>query len=596
MLRTLLCSALALSLSIFFFPFLANAGGPGAATGPIDGTSIDSVAAQYYSAILDLNPTLGTSLGLKGYNAKFTNEGTKEYRGRVTTLCTTTLAQLHAIDTSRLSHDQWLTYQVMRFTLNERLEGLRFPGYMLPMHQMRNLPSMYAQWGSGTNAQPFKTVQDYKDWIMRLSNLPAWADTAMGNMRLGMKEKVVLPKALVVKLIPQMESFATPLEKSLFYQPITGMPASFTTEEKAALTALYIKTINDAVLPTYAKLATFFKDEYLPAARTTTGWRDLPNGEAWYRYQVRSNTTTNLSPDSIFKIGQAEVTRLEKEIMVVKNRMGFSGSLKEFFVYLTTDKKFKPYTDAAQVLAAFEQIHQRVDASVGKLFSLTPKTPFVIRQTEAFRAKTSAAEYVRGSLDGTRPGIFYVPILDAKTFTTSSGMESLFIHEAIPGHHYQLSLMAENTTLPAIRRTGGQTAFTEGWALYCESLGKELNMYQDDVQYIGALGDEMHRAIRLVVDVGMHHKGMSREQAIDYMMAHEQLDLDGITKEIERYMAMPGQALAYKIGALKIRELRTRLEKKQGAKFDIKAFHTAILAPGSLPLSVLETNLMQTMR
>jgi uncharacterized protein (DUF885 family) len=272
----------------------------------------------------------------------------------------------------------------------------------------------------------------------------------------------------------------------------------------------------------------------------------------------------------------------------IKNETGFTGDLKAFFTYLKTDKKFTPYKTPKEILDAFEAIHKRMQPNLEKNFGHTPKTPFEIRQTEAFRAASASAEYNQGSADGTRPGIFYIPILDATTFNTTSGMESLFLHEAIPGHHYQVSLQQENDKLPRFRRFGGNNAYAEGWALYCESLGKELGLYGDPYQYMGALGDEMHRAIRLVVDVGMHTKGMTRQEAIQYMMDNEPISEEGATVEIERYMVIPAQALGYKIGALKIRELRTRYEQQLGKAFNISDFHDTILKDGNMPLDVLE--------
>ena len=305
-------------------------------------------------------------------------------------------------------------------------------------------------------------------------------------------------------------------------------------------------------------------------------------------FLVRQQTTTNLSPEEIYQTGLAEVKRISAAMDSVKTITGFTGSRQSFFKYLNTDKKFTPYKTPGEVLAAFESIHQKMQPQLQRLFGHTPKSPFEIRQTEAFRAASASAEYNQGSADGSRPGIFYIPIVDATRFNITSGMESLFLHEAIPGHHYQISLQQENEKLPKFRRFGGQNAYVEGWALYCESLGKELGLFTDPYQYFGALGDEMHRAIRLVVDVAMHAKKMTREEAIAYMMDNEPISEEGATAEIERYMVVPAQALGYKIGALKIRELRSRYEKNLGAKFKVAAFHDAVLKDGSLPLDLLE--------
>ncbi|HEX8504745.1 MAG TPA: DUF885 domain-containing protein, partial [Hymenobacter sp.] len=390
-------------------------------------------------------------------------------------------------------------------------------------------------------------------------------------------------------MVPQLHAqVPTDATKSLFYGPITRLPASFSDADKTRLTAAYQQAILTQLVPTYRKLADFLQTEYLPKARTSTGLADVPTGAAMYRYLVKQSTTTDRSPEAIYQIGLAEVKRIRMEMEAVKKQAAFQGDLPAFFTYLNSEPRFTPYKTPEEVLNAFRAIQARIEPNLPKLFGRTPKSPFEIRQTEAFRAATASAEYNRGTPDGSRPGIFYVPILDATKFNTTSGMESLFAHEAIPGHHYQLSLQQENTTLPKFRRFASYSAFSEGWALYCESLGPELGLYQDPYQKIGALGDEIHRAIRLVVDVGMHAKNMTREEAIKYMMANEPISEQGATAEIERYMAIPGQALAYKTGALKLRELRARYEKQLGPKFSLKAFHDEVLAGGSMPLAVLE--------
>jgi uncharacterized protein (DUF885 family) len=308
---------------------------------------------------------------------------------------------------------------------------------------------------------------------------------------------------------------------------------------------------------------------------------------------VRMNTTTEKTPDEIYNIGLSEVARIRKEMETIKDEVGFKGDLKAFFEYLKNDHKFTPYKTPEDVLNAFRKIQGRIEPHLKEMFGHFPKTPFEIRQTEAFRAESASAEY-NASPDGIKPGIFYVPILDAKKFNITSGMESLFLHEAIPGHHFQISLQRENKELPEIRQHDVfSNAYIEGWALYCESMGKELGLYQDPYQHMGGLGDEMHRAIRLVVDVAIHTKSMSREDAIKYMMDNEPISEQGATAEIERYMSGGGQALGYKIGALKIRELRTKYEKELGPKFKLSDFHDELLKDGSMPLTTLENKMQR---
>jgi uncharacterized protein (DUF885 family) len=462
---------------------------------------------------------------------------------------------------------------------------------MLPANQFYGLPITLGQYGSGQGVQPFKTVKDYDNWLGRVHGFTAWTDSAIANFRTGLKAGVVLPRALVVRMIPQLSAqdiIVTDPTKSLYYGPIATLPKDFSDADKTRLTEAYKKAILTELVPSYKKLGTFLQTEYLPKARATSGIDAVNGGKDIYAYEVKYATTTDKTPAEIYQIGLAEVARIRAAMEKTKAEVGFKGDLKTFFKYLNTDPKFRPFKTPQQVLAAFEDIHQRMLPNLKTMFGRTPKTPFEIRETEKFREASASAEYNQGSPDGSRPGIFYVPIPDATKFTTTSGMESLFLHEAIPGHHYQISLTQENTTLPKFRRFGFQTAYVEGWALYCESLGSELGLYKDPYQRMGAMGDEMLRAVRLVVDTGLHSRQLTREQAIAYMLENLSTSPDEATSAIERYMAIPGQALGYKIGQLKIRELRTKYEKQLGSKFKLSDFHDELLKDGSMPLAVLE--------
>jgi uncharacterized protein (DUF885 family) len=446
--------------------------------------------------------------------------------------------------------------------------------------------------GGGTGYQPFKTVKDYDNWLQRATAFTTWSDSAIVNFKKGIAQNYVLPKTIVIKMIPQMEAMVTKeASKSIFYSPIKLMPASFSDSDKKRLTDAYVDLINNKLIPSYKKLGDFLKNEYLPKARTTTGVNALADGAAFYEYMVKYWTTTDKTPQEIYNTGLSEVKRIRTAMERIKDSVGFKGDLSAFFTYMKTDKKFMPYKNAAEVLDAFRNIHTRMEPNLKKMYTLVPKSKFEIRQTEAFRAASASAEYYPGLPDGSRPGIFYVPIIDATKFNTTSGMESLFLHEAIPGHHYQCSLQAENKRLPRFRKFIWYGAYGEGYALYCESLGKELGLYTDPYQYMGALGDEIHRAIRLVVDVAMHTGKMTREEAIKYMMENEAISEEGATAEIERYMVYPGQALSYKTGALKIRELREKYSKELGSKFNIAAFHTEFLKDGCMPLEIMEKSM-----
>lgn len=555
-------------------------------------TNFNKLLDSYYEDRLKLFPLEATASGDNRYNDLLPNDGSAQFIQQAKSFYKGYIDKLHAVKRDDLDEQDKLSYDVLNYQTAVQLEAYDFPLEQMPFNQMFSLPLTIGQFGSGSSAQPFKTVKDYDNWLKRLSAFSIWADTAIANFDKGIKSGVVMPRALVLKMIPQMESMVvTDVTKSLFYEPIKNMPKDFSAADKERLTQAYKEAILLNVVKTYGKLGTYLKFTYLPHTRSTSGYSSLPNGAAIYAYLVKQNTTTNKTPEEIYQIGLSEVARIRTQMDSIKNKVGFKGDLKAFFEYMKNDKKFMPYKTPKEVLAAFENIHQRMEPNLEKMFNHKPKTPFEIRQTEAFRAASASAEYNQGSADGSRPGIFYVPILDATTFNTTSGMESLFLHEAIPGHHYQISLTQENTSLPKFRRFTYDNAYVEGWALYCESLGKELGLYTDPYQHMGALGDEMHRAVRLVVDVAIHTKGMTREQAIKYMMDNEAISEQGATAEIERYMAIPGQALGYKIGALKIRELRTKAEKELGSKFNLADFHDQILKDGSMPLSVLEAKI-----
>src|SRR5579871_4521656 len=557
--------------------------------GATDNKDLSALLNTYYEDRLKIEPLEATEIGDTRYNDQLPIDFTESYKDSLKFFFKHYLDEIKKFDSSSLNENDQISYAIFKREMQMDLEELTFHENYIPFNQFYSLPLTLGQFGSGESAQPFKTVKDYRDWEKRAAAFSGWADSAIVYFKKGMAENYVLPKSLVVKIIPQMEAMVTSsADKNLFYGPINKIPKSFDTADASKLKQEYISVINEKIIPSYKKLADFLKNEYLPKARTTSGINALPNGDAYYKYRVRDQTTTNKTPEEIYQIGLSEVARIRGIMDSVKNAVGFKGDLPAFFEYMKTDKKFMPYKTPQEVLDAFEAIHKRMQPNLQKMFTHVPKTPFEIRQTEAFRAASASAEYNQGSPDGSRPGIFYVPILDATKFNTTSGMESLFLHEAIPGHHYQISLQQEDTLLPKFRRFGGNNAYVEGWALYCESLGKELGLYTDPYQYMGALGDEIHRAIRLVVDVAIHTKNMTREQAIKYMMDNEPISEQGATAEIERYMAIPGQALGYKIGALKIRELRNKYQQQFGDKFSLAAFHDEVLKDGAMPLEVLE--------
>ena len=564
-----------------------------------DNKDFGKVLNDYYNDRMKYFPVEATQNGDQRYNDQLPVDFTDSYLDTLRNFYGGYLNKILVFDRDRLNKNDQISYDVLLRELKMDLEGIdlhlainnvTMPNVQyMPFNQFEGIPLFLGQMGSGTGIQPFKTAEDYYNWIARAGKFQAWADSAVIYFRRGLSNGYILPRCLVEKMIPEMQNMATTdTAKNIFYTPIKLMPVSFSNEEKQKISAQLTGLITGTLIPSYEKLAVFLQNEYLPKSRSSIGFDDLPDGVKLYNYLIRYWTTTNKTAEEIYQTGLSEVKRIHDEMELVKTQTGFQGDLPAFFNYIKTDPRFTPYKSPEEVLNAFRKIQATIDPNLKKLFGRTPKMKFEIRQTEAFRAASASAEYIAGDPGGSRPGVFYVPILDARKFNVSSGMESLFLHEAIPGHHYQNSLQMEDTLLPKFRRFAWYGAYGEGWALYSESLGKELGLYTDPIQYMGALGDEMHRAIRLVVDVSMHLKKMTREQAIKYMMDNEPISEQSATAEIERYIAIPGQALSYKTGAMMIRELRTRFTNELGDRFNIAAYHDEVLSDGCLPLEVFE--------
>jgi uncharacterized protein (DUF885 family) len=548
----------------------------------------NSLTKNYFDDKNAMSPLDATQSGQNQYNDQLQFEMTDSFRKSQEAFFNKYQSALQNITVEDLSDEEKNSYEIIKWEVEIGKDLLKQPTNLLPVHQFWGTHLTMGQFAGGTSAQPFKTEKDYTNFLKRMDKYAVWIDSAMVYMKKGLDKGVVLPKSLTVKLIPQFAEMATPnIEDNLFYSAIKLMPASFPDSIKEDLTAKYTSTINTKLIPQYKKMADFLNKEYLPASRTTSGIGSLPFGKELYATYVKQWTTTEMTPEQIHELGLKEVARLTSEMEKVKTQVGFKGTLIEFFEEVRNKKELKPFTKPEEVIANFQSIYTRIKPNVDKLFALQPKTKFEIRRTEAFREKTASAEYNQGTADGTRPGIFYVPIPEVANYNMY-GDEDLFLHEAIPGHHFQISLQQENESLPDFRKFNWFGAYGEGWALYTESLGKELGLYQDPYQYFGMLGNEMHRAVRLVVDTGLHSKGWTREQAIKYSLANEAESEASIIPEIERYMAIPGQALSYKIGQLKIMELRKKAETKMGTKFDIKKFHEKVLESGVMPLALLE--------
>jgi uncharacterized protein (DUF885 family) len=547
-----------------------------------------TVLEGYYQQRLKLFPMEATQAGDNRYNDLFPNTLTDDFHTQTKDFFTKYKEALAKFNDDELSENDRLSKEILLWTCNNELERLAFHEELLPFNQFSGVHLGMGQLASGSGAQPFKTVADYNNWLKRLEGYNEFLITALARMKEGVSKGYVLPKVLTEKMLPQFKEMANEdVPSHLFFMPIKNFPKDFSEADKTELTAKYTAILKDKLIPAFKNIYDYTSTDYLKASLPQSGVSAIPQGKEYYNFLIKSYTTTEMKAEDIHNLGLKEVARIKAEMEKVKKEVGYTGDLKSFFDYVRGKKELMPYTDPQQVIDHFNEIHNRMKPNLEKLFGKKPKTPFEVRRTEAFREATASAEYNQGSVDGTRPGIFYVPIPDVKKYNTFAD-EDLFLHEAIPGHHYQISLQQENKDLPEFRKTIWFNAYGEGWALYTESLGKELGLYTDPYQYFGMLSAEMHRAIRLVVDTGIHTKGWTREQAIQYSLDNEAEPQESIIAEVERYMAIPGQALSYKIGQLKIRELRTKAEKELGAKFSIKDYHDQVLDAGCLPLKVLE--------
>jgi len=552
-------------------------------------TDFNALLENYYEEGLKLNPINATFSGDPRYNNSFPNFLSDDYMEEMRNYYITFQEKASKFDDAHLSETEKMSKEVLLWECEINLEKLKFnQNIYFPIDQMWSVNLLMGQLASGKSAQPFETVADYKHWLERMDGYVTWLSTAQTRMQEGMDRGYVLPKSLIVKVLPQLKEMTLPdVDKHLFFSPVKQFPSSISEEDQKLLRVAYAEMITEKIVPAYANLYTFMSGDYLKAGRETSGIADTPDGKEYYIHQIKSYTNSEMSPGEIHELGLKEVARISSEMEKVKEQLGFKGNLKAFFNEVRNNKQLMPFMEPQQILAHFSKIHETMKPSLEVLFDQKPKTPFEIKQTEKFRESSASAEYNPGSIDGTRAGVFYVPIPDARHYNIYSD-ESLFLHEAIPGHHYQISLTQENDNLPMFRKTLFYSAYGEGWALYSESLGKELGLYTDPYQYFGMLGAEIHRAIRLVVDTGLHDKGWTREQAIQYCLDHEAEPEAGIISEVERYMANPGQALSYKIGQLKIMELRKKAKMVLGDKFDIREFHNRVLETGCIPLQLLE--------
>jgi len=566
----------------------------GAAQAADRATDLKKLYDEFWEENLKLDPVSATFAGDPRYNGELPNFLSQEYEDQSRAFEQKYLDRARAIGAEGLTGQDRLSYDIFTLNRESELEDLKFPVRLLPVNQFYNLANQFAQLGSGEGAQPFDTVKDYDDWLKRSARLPVVFEQAIVNMREGMAKGIVEPRVLMEKVLPQLDANITDdVEKSIFWGPVTNMPKEFPVADRERLTVAFRNLVGLQLTPAYRKLRTFIADEYLPRTRDTFGRGALPNGAAWYEHNVHDNTTRTLTPAQAHQVGLDEVARIHGAMRQVAKELGYKKpvktlpELKAFFDWMKSrdDMYFK---SKEELLAAYQAFGANVAPALPKYFNLRPKTDYEVRLVEPFReASASSGQYQGPSLDGKRPGIFYVNSYDLKA-RPRWALAALSLHEAAPGHHFQISLQRELTDLPMFRRFSRDTAYIEGWGLYAEYLGYEMGIYKDPVQRFGALDAELWRAIRLVTDTGIHFKGWTRQQTLDYMMANSPAEQTRAVSEAERFAAIPGQALAYKIGQLKYVELRKRAEKALGPKFNVAEFHDEVLKDGAIPLEVLE--------
>ncbi len=548
----------------------------------------------YWEESLQRGPVGATAIGDLRYNDQFPNSIGPDFIASGKASTRHWLKALDAIARNQLKGQDRLSFDILHRDLEESIASERFPDELIPINQFGGVPGLLAQLSSGKSLQPFKTVKHYDDFLARADHMLEWIEQAIVNMREGMKRGVVQPRAVMQKVLPQLaELIKDEPSKSVFWGAAAAIPASFDASERERVEAAYRTAIGERWQPALRRLHDFIRDEYLPQCRDSVSLAALPDGAAWYAFRVKAMTTTDLEPEAIHQLGLSEVARILGEMDAVRREVKFEGDLKAFFKHLANDDRFY-FKSEAEVIAAYQDVQKRIDAQLPKLFDIFPKANYEVRPVEAFRAASAAgASYQSASPDGSRPGVFYINTHNLRA-QPNFIVETLSIHEASPGHHFQGSIAQEVQGLPAFRRFGtSYVAYSEGWALYAESLGKELGLFTDPYQWYGRLSDEQLRAMRLVVDTGLHHKGWTREQAIQYMLDNSSMAESDVVSEVERYIVIAGQALGYKIGQFAIRELREEAEKALGERFDVKAFHRQVLVDGALPMDVLRAKIRE---
>jgi uncharacterized protein (DUF885 family) len=539
---------------------------------------VAELTAAYDRDVTPYYPFTASEIGMHKYDRVLANDIGEPYRRGLRGVCTRHLARLQRLDPATLPGDERLAYDIFDYRLRRCAETFEYPWHLLPVNQVgQSWPSYFPILASGHGSHPFRSVRNYDDFLGRIDGFEIWMNTAIANMREGIARGITHPRVAMQKVLPQLDAqIVDDPQQSAAYEPIRHLPASFDEATRRRLTHAYTEAIRRHIVPAYRRMRAFLQDEYLPHCRETVGLSALPNGPAMYAFAVRGATTTDLTPDQIHELGLAEVARIRAAMTALRAEIAAAG-----------EPPPPRYRTLEQLLAGYAELRTSVERVLPQLFGHLPRAGFEIRAIEAFRERTMPSSYEAASLDGARPGVFYLNAGDLRSAEGATVARSLFLHEAVPGHHLQITLQRENTELPGYRRFGGYIAFGEGWALYAESLGDALGAYPNRWDRLAMLGSELFRAQRLVVDTGLHARGWTREQAIDYLGGPTPENV----REVERYMVWPGQALGYKIGQLKFLELRRKAETALGPAFDVRAFHDELLRDGAMPLSVLEARM-----
>ncbi len=528
-------------------------------------------------------PTFASSLGDRRFNDRWTDQSLEAIENRHVK-DREFLRRLYAIDRGALGETDALNFELFRRDLQKDVDEHQFKGYLIPFSHRGGVQTL----NQTSSRLRFTTLQDYEDWLVRMSKVGTVVEQAIARAERGRKDGYVSP-AILMERVP--DQIATQLVEvgtdSPFYEEFVEMPDTISEDDQKRLRASAVETIDDIVVPAYRDLARYFEKTYLPGSRDSVGLSNLPNGSSWYEFLARNFTTTSMTPDDIHRLGLNEVKRIRDEMQLIIDDVEFDGDFQAFLTFLRTDPQFY-YDDPDELYEAYLATCKRIDPELVKLFGKLPRMPYGVKPIPAATAPdTTTAYYSRPAADGSRAGTYWVNLYMPEV-RPKYEIEVLSVHEAMPGHHLQLALQQELGNMPNFRRFSGFTAFVEGWGLYSESLGYDLGLYKDPYSHFGALTYEMWRAVRLVVDTGLHYKGWTRQQAIDFFTDNAAKTEHDIVNEIDRYIGNPGQALAYKIGQLKILSLRESAETQLGEDFDVRAFHDELLGAGALPLDILE--------